>query len=166
MKIVHIVNADKIKRDNIKNMRFGNFIKLELPTRHTSIFVKNTPKPENQEIIGLQNIANELKKVANDKINIFKKKLYDRPFMPGCVEADSNYSNVLFIEDANGKFIKGFKKIISFLIDNDVDFTVHSQDLFRVDERFTGKILKYFGSPYPNLAEYANTTKPDMLVKL
>lgn len=164
--MMRITQINQTQERKNKQPSFKSFIKLKLPVRNRPIFLKPKEIDDKDVIVGLENIANFLKTIAEDKIDIYKKKPFNRDFMPACANSDYKFSNILFIDDKNGENRKGFDKIISFLIDKKVNFSITSEDLFLEKPHKSKWLQKLFGSYYPNLAAFAETTNPEQMIKL
>lgn len=160
MKITQINQTNNAKNNQTS---FKSFIKLELPMQRQS---KTADSISKNAIFGLENIARYISKIADGEIDIYRKKPYNRNYMPACANEDARSANIIFIDDQNGQNRKGLDKIIAFLIDKRNKFTVIAEDLFLEVPHKNKLVQRFFGSSYPNLANYVHAATPEQIEKL
>ncbi len=147
-----------INNENNKKIIFQGFVRLRFP------YVDK--KSLDGATTGLENMVDMIKKIADGKIDIYTRKLYDRAYMPACDDFDKRHRGVLYLDDVNGKYKDSLGKIISFLQEKGYRFLFEPSDLFLEVSKKSKLRQRLFGSVYPNLAKYANASKPEEMLKL
>lgn len=122
---------------------FKSFIKIEVPQYGV-----------NNKIA--EGIADFFKMLAKNDIDIYKVKAASK----------KKASNVIFIDDQNGKHQEGFCKILDYLIRDRRSFYADNSDLFMEMPSKNKLLQRLFGSYYPNLEKHAECSKPDQIVKI
>lgn len=155
---MQIMQLNSTIKENNKKISFQGFVRLRFPYVDKKSLGGVTTE--------LENVVNIFKKIANGKIDIYRRKLYDISYMPACDDFDKMHRGVLYLDDSNGKHKEGLDKIISFLKEKGYRFLFEPRDLFLEVPKKSKFMQKLFRSVYPNLAKYANASKPEEMLKL
>lgn len=168
MKVLPITKTNTTKTTNNNSQTFGNYAKIRIPERLINVklsFLEELrtmpPKKVLDECLKVTGeIAAEIKKLTNGKVNVYKRTLNDMDYLDKhCRGLYERYLKTLYIEDNNGKDLPEFMKALEYLIkEKSIGCEVYAKDLFAPKKK---GILEE-----SNLAAIAYGATPEKMIKL